>query len=279
MRFFRPLLLALCFVAPSMRAQQADTTATSGYEQWVRRGMTALQADSLAQAEDCFRQAMRLRPAAPGNYLLFRYIGQIQERQGKREEALQTYTLALGFKPKSAELLLDRAALHYRLGLEERALMDYNETLDVDYTNTEALFMRGHILAAKHDYKRARLDYEAVLSREPNHERALLGLALLNDRDNRPREAMEQMDRLVQLHPSRAIFYAVRGGMEQARKRYEAALHDLSTAIRLEPTNADYYVSRASLYMEMRKKKLARQDALLAVKFGADAKEMASLLK
>ena len=67
--------------------------------------------------------------------------------------------------------------------------------------------------------------------------------------------------------------------MEQQRKQYEQALRDLSRAIELEPTNADFYVSRATLYLDMKKRKLARQDTQMAIRYGADPKEMASLLK
>ena len=67
--------------------------------------------------------------------------------------------------------------------------------------------------------------------------------------------------------------------MAQQRKQYETALLDMNKAIELEPRNADFYVCRATLYLDMRKKKLARQDAQMAVRLGADAKEMASMLK
>ena len=76
-----------------------------------------------------------------------------------------------------------------------------------------------------------------------------------------------------------AVLYAIRGGMEQHRRLYEQALADLTQAIEMEPENADFYVSRATLYLEMKKRKLARHDTQMAIKYGADPIEMASLLK
>ncbi|MCD8284854.1 MAG: tetratricopeptide repeat protein, partial [Prevotellaceae bacterium] len=111
------------------------------------------------------------------------------------------------------------------------------------------------------------------------NEEAMVGMVLLNDADNRPKEAMDEINALVQLYPSHALLYAIRGGMEQKRKQYEVALHDLNRAIELDPLNADFYVSRATLYLDMRKKKLARADAQKAVALGADAREMAALLR
>ena len=102
------------------------------------------------------------------------------------------------------------------------------------------------------------------------NEKARLGLAILNDKDRRPREAIEQMDALVQLFPRHASLYLVRGDMYQSRKQYDLALADFNHAIELEPNNPDCYVSRSLLYKDMKKKKQSRQDAQTALRLGAN---------
>ena len=249
------------------------------YEELSKLGFEALSKDSLSQAEGYFQEAMKGNPSHRSNYLLFRYLGQIQERQGRNHEALDSYTAGLSLQPKNAELMLDRAALHYRMGNEGRALNDYSDVIDLQPENMEALLVRAHIYSAMHDYKRARADYDAMIRIDPLNEKAYIGLILLNDCDGRPREAMEQMNGLIMVYPNHAMLYAIRGGIEQRRLQYEAALRDLNKAIEMEPENADFYVSRATLYLDMKKRKLARLDTQMAVKLGADPKEMASLLK
>ena len=270
MRYF--LIIIVLLYAGLVKAQHT-------YEEHTKMGFDALADDSLIVAEKHFRAAMQLEPSHRSNYLLFRYIGQIQERQEWYKEALESYTSGLNLNPKSLELRLDRAALYYRMGNEGRALNDYSDVLDEQPENMEARLMRAHIYSAMHDYKQARADYDFIIKLDPLNEKAYIGLILLNDRDGRPREAMEQMNGLLLVYPNHATLYAIRGGMEQKRKQYELALADMNRAIEMEPKNADFYVSRATLYLEMRKKKLARQDTQLAVKYGADPKEMASLLK
>ncbi len=81
---------------------------------------------------------------------------------------------------------------------------------------------------------------------------------------------MEQLDALVQLFPSHASIYLVRGGMYLKRKQYELAQTDIERAIELEPENPDCYVSRSQLYKAMKKKKLAQTDAKKAISLGAD---------
>ena len=115
----------------------------------MERGLSQMEHDSLTQAEQTFRQAMQLSPALKSNALLFRHIGQIQERTGRDHEALESYTLGLNLSPTTLGLLLDRASLYYRLGNEQRALSDYSAVLDLSPDHTEALFFRAHLYTRK----------------------------------------------------------------------------------------------------------------------------------
>ncbi|MBQ8968715.1 MAG: tetratricopeptide repeat protein [Bacteroidaceae bacterium] len=251
----------------------------ASYSELVMQGIDAMTSDSLVQADSLFRMALKLQPSHPSSYLLLRYLGQVKEQQGDNSKALEYYTAGLALKPKDLELKLCRAALHYRMGSDGRALLDYSDVLDIEPENHEALLMRAHIYASMHDARQARRDYETLLRLDPWNRKARVGLILLNDRTGRPREAMEQINATIQVFPADAMLYAIRGGMEQKRKQYEMALADLTHAIELEPQNADYYVSRATLYLDMGKRKLARQDTQMAVRLGADAREMAGLLQ
>ncbi len=269
------IAFAFIFTLFSLQTKGEDTAT---YQSLVEQGIEAMQRDSLSEAEQCFRSAMQLRPGSNVNFMLFRYIGQIQERRGEDDEALKSYTMGLNLRPTCEELLLDRASLYYRTGQTERAIMDYTDVLELDAHCTNALFMRAHLFRLKREYRRARTDYETLRKLDPTNENALLGLILLNDENSRPKEAMDQINSLIQMHPNNATLYAVRGGMEQKRKQYEVALHDLNTAIELDPKNPDLYVSRSTLYRDMRRKKQMRQDAQVAVTLGADPTELASLL-
>ena len=116
-----------------------------------------------------------------------------------------------------------------------------------------------------------------VLELNPAHEEARIGLVLLNEKDNRPREAMEQINAMVAAAPDHAILYAVRAGLEQTRKQYEAAEADFTKAISLEPKNIDYLLNRAALYIETKRKKEARADLDKAMELGANPEDVASM--
>jgi Flp pilus assembly protein TadD len=88
---------------------------------------------------------------------------------------------------------------------------------------------------------------------------------------------MEQINAMIATSPDHAMFYAIRAGMEQDRKQYEAAEEDFNRAIELEPGNTDYLLNRAMLYIATNRKKEARMDLDKALQLGADANEVASM--
>ena len=111
------------------------------------------------------------------------------------------------------------------------------------------------------------------------HEDARLGLAILNSKDGRPREAMEQLDALIQLYPTHARHYLARCGLYEQRREYERAIQDVERAIECEPDNPECYLTRASLYLAMKKKRLAGQDCRTAISLGASGSHVASILE
>ncbi|MBR4307279.1 MAG: tetratricopeptide repeat protein, partial [Bacteroidaceae bacterium] len=166
------------------------------YEQSVKEIIEALSADSLERAEVLILQTTRLDPMRESNGVLYRYLGGIYQRQGQCEKALDAYSKGIGLLP-GADLLLDRASLYLQMNDLERAGADYSSVLELSPDDEEALFFRAYVFSSLRRYREARADYERLLELNPQHEDGRLGLALLNNKDGRPREAMEQLDALV----------------------------------------------------------------------------------
>ena len=247
------------------------------YEQSVRLIVETLAADSLQKAEELIQETIKLDPVRKSNAVLYQYLGEIHQRRGESEKALEAYTKGIELS-STTNLLLSRGSLYLQLNNQDRALMDYNKVLEAEPDNEEALFFRAFVLSSQRKYKDARTDYKHLLELNPMHEDARLGLAILNSKDGRPKEAMEQLDALVHFYPNHAKHYLARCGLLEQRKDYEKAKKDISMALELEPENPECYLTRASLYLAMKKKKLAQQDCKTAIRLGASPEEVASIL-
>lgn len=102
------------------------------YQELSDRAIVCTEQDSLAQAENYIRQALKLEPANPHNALLFSNLGTIQRRQRDYDQALESYTYALNIAPRAVPILLNRAALNLEMGRNEQARVDYSLVLDLE---------------------------------------------------------------------------------------------------------------------------------------------------
>lgn len=175
-------------------------------------------------------------------------------------DSLSAAVQVLSFHPDSLELRMKKAAWNIELEQWRYAQEEYDFVLRYDEHNIAALFYRAYVNERHGRYKFARLDYEHLLRQVPGHFEAMMGLALLNDKDNRPTDALNQINLLVSQHPDSAVVYAVRGGMEVDRHMYTPAEYDFSRAIELDSKNTDYLLHRANVRLLMNRKKEARED-------------------
>lgn len=161
--------------------------------------------------------------------------GATAQTRSDLRDSLSAAVQVLAFHPDSLELRMKKAAWNIELEQWRYAQEEYDFVLRCDEKNIAALFYRAYVNERQGRYKFARLDYENLLRIVPGHFEAMLGLALLNQKDNRPTEAFNQINTLVAQHPNNAVAYAARGGIEIERKMYTPAEYDFTRAIELDP--------------------------------------------
>ena len=96
------------------------------YDELITRAMDAVEKDSLYQAEQLFKEALRLEPSNMRNALLFSNLGTIQRRMGKNDDAVESYSLALNLTPYSVTMLLNRASLYLEMDYLDKAYVDFD---------------------------------------------------------------------------------------------------------------------------------------------------------
>lgn len=176
--------------------------------------------------------------------------------------------------PENIDLRLRKASWNMQLEQWQTAKDEYDRILDRQPDNLAALFFRAHANERLHRYAFARIDFEHVLIIVPTHFESRLGLALLNQKDNRLTEAMDQINILVQQHPDSAIAYAARAGMELERNMLSLAEFDYTEAIQRDPDNIDYLINRTDIYIRQRKYTEARRDLNRLQQLGVERKAL-----
>ena len=183
------------------------------------------------------------------------------------------------------------------------AFSTINEALSLDNQNFEAYFVRAEINFAINKYEEALKDYEnAIDNNKMYYPQALNGKILSMTFLGNIKEALDIVDKAIELNPTDPDFYYSRGIINTEREKYskaiedfdkalslgddnefriflyrgvaklsleqyDSALEDLNSAIEMDPKNASAYHSRGRVYYELREYNSAIKDFETSLKF------------
>ncbi|MCR5140358.1 MAG: tetratricopeptide repeat protein [Bacteroidaceae bacterium] len=264
-------LSALCLLAGTPAFAQT-------YGELLDSAYACVERNDLGPAADYVKRAIEADPGNEHNVLLFVNLGSIQRQQGQLKEAVESYSLALNYKPTAIPILLARAATYLELGQEGKAYVDYCNVLDQDIENREALTFRAYTAVHQRLYDVARADYGRLLTLDSRDAGARFGLALLNQKQGRLVEATEQLSALIADHPEEPDYLTARANVLADRELYDLALLDMEAVLKQTPQDPYAYASRADIYLRMgRHKRQARADLDHAVQLGLSRADLADL--
>lgn len=174
----------------------------------------------------------------------------------------------INLHPKNVDLRLKKAEANINLSQYDYAAEEYSKVLKLDERNLAALYFRAYCYTQLRQYSMARADYDAFLAIQPEHLEAHLGLARVLQLLNRRVDAVDELNRCVQMFPDSADAYAARAAYETQLKQYDAALYDWDEALRLRPNDASLTVSKVDILLNLGRIREAREALDKAVKQG-----------
>jgi tetratricopeptide (TPR) repeat protein len=247
-----------------------EAVAQTNYEELIGKSYDYVEKEDLLAAEMSLKEAMRLEPANPNNYALLANLGTIQRRQGKKDEAIFSYTAALSRHPQNALVLENRASLYLEMGETEKALSDYNLLLLGNPINEEALYNRGLIYIRQKNFLWAEQDFDKMLELNDASMYGRLGYAILEKTRGNYDESeriytflIDKLPREWQLYKGRADLYFLMG-------KNGRALNDVNRVFFESVPDADLYVLRGKIKLALHERQTATADFLKAGEMGYD---------
>lgn len=260
----------MCIVA-GLRAQS--------YKEVVEQAMNYTFKDSLTQAEELFKKALKMDPKNARNALLFSNLGTVQKRLGKTDEAIKSYTLGLNITPYATSILLNRAALYLDKGMVDKAYLDYSNVIDLLPENIEARLFRAYIYMNRREFDEARVDYNVVVRKDPKHKSARIGLIMLDQYAGKPRAAHNGLNLLITDYPDDPSLLRMRANLELDENYPDAALEDLKAAIKIDPQNTETICQLGDVYLLLHKKNDAKKAYEKAIDLGVPRSLLVDKLK
>lgn len=103
-----------------------DTTTI--YYVYLDSAQNCIDEKNWSKAEDFIRKSIKCEPGNPNNSLLISNLATIQRYQGKLEDAIKNYTLAIDMTPNAITLLNNRASLYIEANQVDNAMSDYKKS-------------------------------------------------------------------------------------------------------------------------------------------------------
>ena len=266
------VIVAIC-------ALDCSISSAQNYDELITRSFDYLDADSLPEAEEALREALRIEPANPGNGMLLLNLGTIQRRQGKLKEAEESYTIGLAFLPNNLTLLNSRAQLFAEMEKYPEAINDYTEVIYHEPENEDAYYERALCKLMNQDTLGARLDLEQIDRFNPNSAKSRLGMAYVYKAQQMWREASELYDALIERNPRNASLLRERAEVFYFSNRMGAALDDVNKSIDFDPHDPYSYLLRAQIRYAKGDKEFARRDLNQALELGLNKEEVRDLIE
>jgi tetratricopeptide (TPR) repeat protein len=142
----------------------------------------------------------------------------------------RAYRLSLG---DLAEVLLYRGEAYFCLGEYDRALEDFEESIDRNPRNPEAYNEHGNVLRFQGNYNAAIQDYSGALTLDPAHYEAWYNRALAYEAIGQSKEAESDLTHALELNPEILAAYEMRGRLRAARHDYTGAIDDFGHYLKM----------------------------------------------
>lgn len=235
-----------------------------------------IRQNRLDSAEIALKAVLKKDPDNPVNSLLLNNLGTVQRRLGKREEALLSYTAALGTYPTQPDFLEARASLFAEMGQAQNAIIDYTTLLSVKPNNQETLYQRGLLYLQIKNTDLAEADFRRMLDLNPKSLYARRGFASLAKFRGDYDDAEKIYNYLLDKEPEDFNLYAGRAELYLLMERPGKAYDDINRAIQLageKSQNPYLYVIRYRTKLLLHEKDGALVDLKKAIDLGYNEKE------
>lgn len=252
--------------------------AQTAYYALVDSAENCIMSKDWKNAETFIKKALAAEPDNNNNSLLLSNLATVQRYEGKNEEAVKNYSIALYMTPNAVTLLKNRASLYVALDSVDLAYADYERIVSIDSKDIEALYNHGMIALGKKKMGVSKDDFDRIATISPRSFYAVNGRATWNKIKGNYAQAVDGYNKIIKAKPS-VDAYTSRAECYLAMKKLNDAGDDIRKALELEPKNGYLYMLRAK-FDKMRYDDMAlKRDLELAEKYGIDKDEIKKLMK
>jgi len=221
----------------------------------LQQGIALLREGRVAEAESCFRDALRAQPDAPE---LHATLGAILAAQGRAAEALPSFHTALKLRPASADAHGNLGNALRELGRRDEAARHLREAMRLRPAYPEAHNNLGAVLRDLGDAKAAESCFREALRLRADFAQAHGNLGQLLLAVGRAAEAVNHLHEALRSRPDDPVLLRALGAALRTTGRLHEAELATRQALRLAPTLIETRIELGNVLYERGRAQEAR---------------------
>lgn len=244
---------------------QLDTAAV--YYKLIDSAQVRIKAQDWAGAEDYIRRAIATEPHNNTNSMLLSNLGTLQRFQGKLDDAIKNYTLALDMTPNAVTLLLNRAAVFMQRGSIDAAKADFEKVRSLDENEEESRYTLGMLAMDQGDYDTAEGLFNEIRKVNSKSVLANEGLGMMFKEKGDYARGVVYLSEAINHDPNPTLL-GNRADCYLVLKQLNNASNDIQTALEQDPDDGYLYLLRAKLNKMRFNRNDMKRDIKLAIEHG-----------
>ena len=258
----------------------ATLIVNATYIDLYHEGRTLLEHGQYKKAESVLVESSTINPA---HLPTIKALGEAYTRDERYSEAIEQYRKALVINENDLDLWVRLAALYLRVGENDKAIDTYRDGLRLSPDHLGLKMGLAQALVWSHLYEDAEKLFKEVLwqgfnQTSPVNHLALKGLAQTYTLQGNLTNAINTLDRAIELYPNEAELHKERGTLLAWQKHFKKALASLERAVTIAPDYVEAYRSMGYVYTSMRLNREAENAYTAAIRLEPDNVENYLLL-
>jgi len=157
---------------------------------------------------------------------------------GKPKKALEDFDQAIELGYTESHAYTSRGLFHAEMGNYKEAIADYDEAAKLDPEDVAPLINRASLQLNKGDFVAAIDDYTTAIKRMPKSLSLLHQRAIAYKAAGKPDQAIADFDSILKVKPDYLAAINGRGYIHFQQQKFKEAVEDFSKAIELNPKDA-----------------------------------------
>lgn len=252
-----------------MSAPYAATSRAQSYIECVDSADYYLSHERWLDAERMTIRALRAEPANKSNWLLWSNLGEIRNRIGDYEGAIEAFGIGLSQHPESTPMLNNRASALMQIGRPDEAEADLTESLRIKSDDEWPRLMRGLVRLQTGNIDGAQEDFVTLTDKNPRNADGWSGLARAQAMKGDAETAIESARKSIEIKPDEDVFFFEISLLIETGQLPEAS-ERLRTAMKIFPRRGNLFLLRGWIHKKRNRLEEAEIDKKLAKEYGAD---------